>query len=87
MRQATLHVLSQHFAWRSSRADPEDSVRRNGVTSVRGMAHPLAARRTLKEWEQPEPAFQVITHTPETIHLHVSANPDVRDHPDTKSQL
>jgi len=42
--------------------------------SLRGKAHPLAARLTLKKLELPAPAYKVIAHTPETIHLHV------RDH-------
>jgi len=80
MRQATSHVLSQHIAWRTSRAEPDDSVQRNEAMSLRGKAHPLAARRTLIECEQPAPEKQVITHTHETIHLHVRDNRQCAQH-------
>jgi len=72
MRQATSHVLSQYIAWRTSRAEPDDSVHRNEDMSLRGKAHPLAARRPSNEWELAAPAYKVIAHTPETIHLNFS---------------
>jgi len=42
--------------------------------------HELAARRPSKEWELPAPAYKVIAHTPETIHLHFSDHRQCAQH-------